>query len=105
MDLLDVVIAVVFPLAPLVVVCLIVRHGPLRSRWWRGENVLGFASFVGLAAFLAGFVGPMVVTPGANQGPMLGIFISGPLGLLAGLVWGVARAVRRRREAARGLEG
>jgi hypothetical protein len=94
-DLLDVVIAVVVPLAPIVAIVLIVRHGPLRNRWWRGENALGFASFVGLASFLAGFVGPMVLTPGGNQGPLLGIFITGPLGLLAGLVWGVVRAVRR----------
>ena len=96
MDLLDVFIAVVFPLAPIVAIVLIVRHGPLRSRWWRGESVLGFASFVGLGSFLAGFVGPMLLTPDANQGPMLGIFITGPLGLLAGLAWGAVRAERRR---------
>jgi len=38
----------------------------------------------------------MIVTPGANQGPLLGIFISGPLGLALGLVWGLIRATRRR---------
>jgi len=96
MDLLDIAIAVVFPLAPLVAIVLIVRHGPLRSRWWHGENALGFASFVGLSAFLAGFVGPMILTPNANQGPLLGIFITGPLGLLGGLAWGAIRAERRR---------
>ena len=32
------------------------------------------------------------MAPGANQGPLLGIFITGPLGFLAGLAWGVFRA-------------
>lgn len=55
--------------------------------------------FVGIGAvalgglgFVAGFFGPMFFAPGANQGPLLGIFITGPggglLGALAGwLVW------------------
>jgi len=34
----------------------------------------------------------MLIAPGANQGPLLGIFITGPLGFLAGLAWGVFRA-------------
>ncbi|ESY71163.1 hypothetical protein X742_01675 [Mesorhizobium sp. LNHC232B00] len=34
----------------------------------------------------AGFVGPIIFTPDANQGPLLGIFITGPLGLVVGLV-------------------
>lgn len=46
---------------------------------------------VGGAAFAVGFFGPMVWAPGANQGPLLGIFITGPLGLVAGFVIGVAR--------------
>jgi hypothetical protein len=41
---------------------------------------------------LAGFFGPMLLALGANQGPLLGIFITGPLGFLAGLAWGVFRA-------------
>jgi len=41
---------------------------------------------IGLAVgFLVGFLGPMVVAPDANQGPLLGIFITAPLGLIAGL--------------------
>jgi hypothetical protein len=42
-------------------------------------------------AFALGFVGPMILDPGANQGPMLGIFITGPLGFMAGLAYGIAR--------------
>ncbi len=48
------------------------------------------AAIVGGVGFVLGFVGPMLVTPEANQGPMLGIFITGPLGFLIGLAWGMA---------------
>ena len=50
-----------------------------------------FAWITGLAGFMAGYVGPIIFTPQSNQGPLLGIFITGPGGLLlgaaAGLVW------------------
>jgi hypothetical protein len=41
-------------------------------------------------------VGPILVTPSANQGPLLGIFFTGPLGLVLGFVWGLIRAAQRR---------
>lgn len=57
---------------------------------------IGAAALGGLG-FVAGFFGPMIFAPGANQGPLLGIFITGPggalLGALAGwLVWLKRRA-------------
>jgi hypothetical protein len=55
------------------------------------------AAIVGGVGFVLGFVGPILVTPGANQGPMLGIFITGPLGFLIGLVWGLAAGWLRSR--------
>jgi hypothetical protein len=61
--------------------------------------VLG-AILVGGAGFSAGFFGPMIFDPGANQGPLLGIFITGPLGFLAGAVAGaVYWLVRHKRTA------
>src|SRR5581483_821151 len=48
-----------------------------------------FLLSMGLAGFLAGFLGPLVVAPEANQGPLLGIFITGPLGVVAGAVIGI----------------
>ncbi|HEV7608535.1 MAG TPA: hypothetical protein VGO61_14415 [Steroidobacteraceae bacterium] len=42
--------------------------------------------FLGLAGFAAGFFGPMIFVPDANQGPMVGIFISGPAGVALGFV-------------------
>ena len=92
----DLLLALLFPLVPLVALWLIVRYGPIRSRWWRGERAIGFALFVGGITFLIGFVGPMIVTPEANQGPLLGIFITGPAGFCLGLIWGLLRASRRR---------
>ena len=44
--------------------------------------------------FAGGFFGPMIFAPGANQGPMLGIFITGPIGFLLGLIYGVIREWR-----------
>jgi hypothetical protein len=38
--------------------------------------------------FGAGFFGPLLLSPGANQGPLLGIFFTGPLGFVLGCVGG-----------------
>jgi hypothetical protein len=43
---------------------------------------------VGVISFLAGFVGPLIFYPNSPQGPLLGIFFTGPLGALAGAVAG-----------------
>jgi len=52
--------------------------------------VLTWGIIFGAIGFIGGFFGPMVLTPDANQGPMLGIFITGPLGFLAGAAIGTA---------------
>ena len=44
---------------------------------------------VGSTGFLTGYVGPIVLTPGSNQGPLLGIFLTGPGGLVLGAVLGL----------------
>lgn len=43
---------------------------------------------LGVTGLLAGYLGPIVLNPDANQGPLLGIFISGPAGAIAGLLLG-----------------
>ena len=102
MNLLLTTLASLLPLALFVgAIVLVVRHGPFRSRWWKRETVQGFGLTVGAIGFAAGFFGPMLFAPDANQGPMLGIFITGPGGLLLGLLWGVLRGVRRERAALR----
>lgn len=70
------------------------RLGPEGPRSARTAVALG-ALLVGGAGFAAGFFGPMLLAPGANQGPMLGIFITGPLGYLVGAGLGLWYARRR----------
>jgi hypothetical protein len=70
------------------------RLGPEGPRSVRTAVALG-ALLVGGAGFAAGFFGPMLLAPGANQGPMLGIFITGPLGYLVGAGLGLWYAWRR----------
>jgi predicted transporter len=63
-----------------------------RVVWKSGERIpegagaaiaLGAISF-GAVCFCAGFFGPMIFAPSANQGPLLGIFITGPIGFVLG---------------------
>ncbi|MCW1382789.1 hypothetical protein OLX02_08120 [Novosphingobium sp. KCTC 2891] len=49
-----------------------------------------------MIGFVGGFVGPIILTPEANQGPLLGILVTGPGGFLVGLVVGAAANLRRR---------
>lgn len=83
-----------FFLILVVVVALFVRYGISA----RAKAVLRAAFrpalLLGGIGFVAGFVGPMIFAPGANQGPMLGIFITGPAGFAVGLIYGVYRALR-----------
>ena len=58
--------------------------------------VLGGVLLGGIA-FALGFIGPIIVTPDASQGPLLGIIITGPFGFAAGSALGALYARRRRR--------
>jgi uncharacterized membrane protein YeiH len=56
---------------------------------------LRWAFITGVIGFALGFFGPIIFMPGANQGPMLGIFITGPLGFVSGALGGFVRAIFR----------
>ena len=58
--------------------------------------VLTWAFVFAAIGFAGGFFGPMILAPEANQGPMLGIFITGPLGFLTGAAIGTALVMFRR---------
>ena len=59
---------------------------------WRGGWM------VGAVGFAIGFVGPLVITPKASLGPLLGILLTGPLGFVVGAVGvGVVRAAQGSR--------
>ena len=64
-----------------------------------GARILGYsvvaALGVGVVGFLAGFFLPLLLSPEANQGPLLGIFITGPGGAALGLAVGVVAALLR----------
>lgn len=49
---------------------------------------LAWGGIIGGIAFLVGFLGPLVCSPGSNQGPLLGIFITGPIGFAVGCLVG-----------------
>ena len=103
MDVVTILLGLLAPLVPIAALVYVVRHGPFRNRWWKGETVQGFGLTLGAIGFAAGFFGPLIVAPEANQGPLLGIFITGPGALALGLVWGMVRAARRERaEASQG---
>jgi hypothetical protein len=55
------------------------------------------AAITGGIGFCAGFFGPMIIAPGANQGPLLGLFITGPLGIVLGASGGLIYALARKR--------
>jgi uncharacterized membrane protein YeaQ/YmgE (transglycosylase-associated protein family) len=59
---------------------------------------LAGAVIIGFPSFLAGFIGPIIFTPQANQGPLLGIFITGPIGAVVGFIAGALFSQRHRRK-------
>jgi uncharacterized membrane protein YeaQ/YmgE (transglycosylase-associated protein family) len=58
-------------------------------------KIVRWTIVLGIAGFLSGFMGPMILAPDANQGPLLGILITGPTGALLGSVLGVAAALAK----------
>ena len=54
----------------------------------RMAHVLIGAAAVGGVSFAAGFFGPIQFMPHANLGPLLGIFVTGPIGFVLGGVLG-----------------
>lgn len=60
-------------------------------------TMLRWGVILGVTGFVGGFVGPLIFTPEANQGPLLGIFITGPLGFILGLAVGFVLSLRPRR--------
>jgi len=66
----------------------------LVSSTMQGAMVLGAIGFCG------GFFGPMIFAPEANQGPLLGLFITGPLGFVLGGIGGAVYWLAKGRKGA-----
>jgi hypothetical protein len=56
----------------------------------RSPAIRTWALALGVTGFASGFLGPIALNPSANQGPLLGLFITGPIGALIGLAVGAA---------------
>ena len=61
-------------------------------------TALVWAAVAGAIGFAGGFFGPMIFAQDANQGPMLGLFITGPLGFIGGGICGALYALWRKAE-------
>jgi hypothetical protein len=56
---------------------------------------------VGAVGFVAGFFAPMIFFPQSNLGPLFGIFFSGPIGFIVGLIaGGLYWMVKKKKNAA-----
>jgi len=61
-----------------------------------GVSVLCGALMLGGLGFIIGFLGPMILAKDTSQGPLVGIFITAPLGLILGAIGGYSFASRQR---------
>ena len=63
--------------------------------------VLGTAILLGATGFIIGFFGPIIIGaligPQANLGPLWGIFVLGPVGVLLGAVAGLFLGLKKAR--------
>jgi hypothetical protein len=76
------------------------KSGNLNGGGLAAHIVMG-AVILGAIGFIGGFFGPLIFAPDANQGPLLGLFITGPLGFIGGGVAGGIWWLARRKDAAR----
>jgi hypothetical protein len=74
-----------------------VLRGPAAIKNLGFHYALLWGKIVGGVCLLAGYVGPIILTPNANSGPLFGIFISGPIGFLVGVVSGFVYGLLRSR--------
>ena len=63
-------------------------------------QILVWAFCVGVVSFAAGWFGPAYFAPSSNLAPLLGIFVTGPLGTLAGALIGALSAAKYSRRLA-----
>lgn len=60
------------------------------------RNALRVGVLVGAIGFALGFFGLMILDPSSGNGPLLGIFITGPGGFMVGTLWGLLGEYQKR---------
>lgn len=63
-----------------------------------GDMMLKGGFLIGSISFILGFAGPMIFMPESNQGPLLGLFFTGPIGFVLGLVSGGIFGIIKKRK-------
>lgn len=58
------------------------------------RRAVTYALVAGAIGFSIGFFGPMILDPSSGNGPLLGIFITGPLGVVGGAIAGLIHGAR-----------
>lgn len=58
-------------------------------------KIMMWGLLFGFAGFAAGFAGPLLLLPQLPQGPLLGIFITGPAGVIVGCIVGGVRVLKK----------
>jgi hypothetical protein len=82
---------------------MLIAVGVARTFWLKADTIpktlIGTTAYgaiiLGSIGFAAGFFGPMIFAPDANQGPLLGIFYTGPIGFMLGAICGLFYGLKR----------
>lgn len=61
-----------------------------------GVSVICGALMLGGLGFIIGFLGPMIVAKDTSQGPLVGVFMTAPLGIILGAIGGYIFATKQR---------
>jgi hypothetical protein len=92
----------VFASSPFIAVAAICWWFVLRGKYKKSRIRMMYAFIgaliVGGIGFVAGFFGPIIFSPQVNDGPLLGIFITGPIGFMAGAIIGAIVGFIRTRK-------
>lgn len=64
-----------------------------------GLAVISGALMLGGLCFIIGFLGPMVFAKDTSQGPLVGLFIAAPLGVITGAIGGYVFASKQNERA------
>ena len=64
-----------------------------------GRAVISGALMLGGLCFIIGFLGPMVFAKDTSQGPLVGLFIAAPLGVITGAIGGYVFASKQNERA------